>query len=92
MSHREGLPVALMEAMACGIPVICSNIRGNTDLIEDGLTGVISKNNPEKLAKKISYMCKNDSYNQKISNIALKKIENFDLKKVIEEMKSIYYL
>ncbi len=34
-SHQEGLPVALMEAIACGIPAICSNIRGNTDLITD---------------------------------------------------------
>ena len=39
MSHQEGLPVALMEAMACGLPAICSNIRGNTDLIDDGITG-----------------------------------------------------
>lgn len=34
-SLQEGLPVALMEAMATGLPVVCSNIRGNTDLIVD---------------------------------------------------------
>ena len=32
-SKQEGLPVALMEAMAIGLPVICSEIRGNIDLI-----------------------------------------------------------
>lgn len=32
-SYREGMPVALMEAMASGMPVICSAIRGNTDLL-----------------------------------------------------------
>ncbi|MGI5096404.1 glycosyltransferase [Treponema socranskii] len=32
-SLQEGLPVALMEAIACKIPVICSKIRGNTDLV-----------------------------------------------------------
>lgn len=48
MSYQEGLPVALMEAMACGIPVVCSNIRGNTDLIDDGVTGLISNNTPEE--------------------------------------------
>lgn len=34
-SLQEGLPVALMEAIACKTPVICSNIRGNTDLVPD---------------------------------------------------------
>lgn len=32
-SKQEGLPVALMEAIACRLPVICSNIRGNNDLV-----------------------------------------------------------
>ena len=34
-SLQEGLPVALMEAMAAGVPCICSRIRGNTDLVTD---------------------------------------------------------
>jgi len=36
-SIREGLNVSLMEAMACGLPVACSSIRGNTDLIDEPL-------------------------------------------------------
>ena len=36
-SLREGLPVALMEAIATNIPVLCSNIRGNVDLVSDRL-------------------------------------------------------
>lgn len=34
-SLQEGLPVALMESMASGLPVACSKIRGNTDLINE---------------------------------------------------------
>lgn len=33
-SYQEGLPMALLEAMASGLPVICSNIRGSRDLME----------------------------------------------------------
>lgn len=33
-SHQEGLSLALMEAIACETPVICSDIRGNTDIVK----------------------------------------------------------
>ena len=39
-SYREGLSVALMEAMAAGLPCVVSRIRGNSDLIEDGRGGI----------------------------------------------------
>ena len=40
-SFREGLSVALMEAMAEGLPVVCGRIRGNVDLIKDGKGGIL---------------------------------------------------
>ncbi len=42
-SFQEGLSVALMEAMACGLPVIASKIRGNVDLIPDDRYGRLVK-------------------------------------------------
>ncbi|SEI98900.1 glycosyltransferase EpsD [Kandleria vitulina] len=90
MSHQEGLPVALMEAMACGLPVICSNIRGNTDLIEDGVTGLISCNNSEKLANNIKTIQEDSLFRKELSNAVLNKIQVFDLKNVVEEMRKIY--
>lgn len=40
-SLQEGLPFALMEAMSSGLPIVCSDIRGNVDLIDDGQGGIV---------------------------------------------------
>ena len=46
-SFQEGLPRAMLEAMASGLPVICSEIRGNTDLMGD--SWILSANRKRKL-------------------------------------------
>lgn len=90
MSHQEGLPVALMEAMACGLPAVCSNIRGNTDLIEDGVTGLIANNIPEELAESIIKMRNDNPLRERLASEALQKIKQFDLSSVEQEMAKIY--
>lgn len=40
-SIHEGLPFALMEAMLSGLPIVASRIRGNVDLIDDGIGGIL---------------------------------------------------
>lgn len=41
-SHREGLPIAPLEAMYCGLPLITSNIRGLVDYMKEGKTGYLT--------------------------------------------------
>jgi L-malate glycosyltransferase len=51
-SLSEGLPVSLLEAMAAGIPVIGSRVRGITEVVRHGETGLLfPANDPEALAK-----------------------------------------
>lgn len=92
MSHQEGLPVALMEAMACGLPIICSDIRGNIDLIENKVSGIVVQNSPEQVASSITWMKKNEKMRTKMASNALCAINNFDLVSVEKIMKEIYFV
>lgn len=91
MSHREGLPVSLMEAMACGLPAICSNIRGNRDIVKDGLDGRILENSSDEIAKTI-YEWGNDTFRMnKMGKCAQNEMKKFSLVCVKEEMEKIYF-
>lgn len=91
-SYREGLSVALMEAMTSRLPVICSNIRGNVDLITEGENGyLVSPNDDVKIANCIEELYKDSNlsavYGSKNYN---KIVENFSLTRVKELTKDIY--
>lgn len=88
-SLQEGLPVALMEAMSVGLPIVCSRIRGNVDLIENGKGGYLydchdAKGFAEGMQKIVSGQgAEMGSYN-------IKAMENFDIESVNSKMKSLY--
>lgn len=90
-SKQEGLPVALMEAMASGLPVVCSNIRGNSDLIEEKKGGyLLEYDNSYEFLLKIHELINNDSLRKEMGEFNLEKIKEFDRKKVNNLMEEIY--
>jgi glycosyltransferase involved in cell wall biosynthesis len=44
INEQEGLSVSVLESLACGVPVICSNHFGNKEIIENGVNGYIFQN------------------------------------------------
>ncbi|MBJ6359791.1 glycosyltransferase [Paenibacillus sp. GCM10012307] len=52
---QEGIPVAIMEAMACGLPVLSTHHSGIPELVEDGVSGFLApERNAQKLAQQIA--------------------------------------
>ncbi len=90
MSFREGLPVAMMEAMSSGLPVVCAKIRGNTDLVEDGVSGIFSENNPQAVARNFRMLQKDSALRQRLGKAAADAMARYDAKTIHEEMKQIY--
>lgn len=90
-SYREGLSKSLMEAMAIGKPIIASDIRGNSDLIDDKKGGFLFyPSSSHQLTKLILEMVYNDSFRKKASIYNEKKIEQFSLENVLNKLSEIY--
>ena len=90
-SLQEGLPVSVMEAMAAGVPVVCSEIRGNTDLIADGVEGLLVE--PEDVkgyARAVVKLKEHPDLAEEYRKRAFEKIEKFDVKRVHGKMQKIY--
>lgn len=89
-SFREGLSVALMEAMAAGLPCVVAPIRGNTDLISNGGEGLYMTHTPESIAEKVRTLYEDAALRQKLGAVAAKKVWMFDSGNVHETMRKIY--
>ena len=87
---REGLSVALMEAMGSGMPIICTEIRGNTDLIDSGVSGQFTRNDPQSLAETILELYRDPERRERYGRAAAEKVMLFDNKNVHAQMKDIY--
>lgn len=91
MTFREGLSVALMEAMSSGMPIVCTKIRGNTDLIEDGVSGLFCENTPEALAQMLLKVYAAPALRERLGQAASERAVLFDEKTVHQQMKKIYF-
>ncbi len=87
-SFREGLSVSLMEAMASGLPIACSRIRGNVDLIDENGGVFFDPNDVDDVKKSIEFIMHSDC--NKMGNYNREKVVQFGKEKVYEEMKKLY--
>ena len=90
MSFREGLPVALMEALSSGLCAVCTRIRGNADLIEDGVTGLFSENDPHILSEKIRLIMADSERRHRLGAAASRDMRRYDAEKIHDHVKSLY--
>jgi glycosyltransferase involved in cell wall biosynthesis len=79
---REGIPVALMEAMACGVPVVASDLSGIPELVDDGATGLlVPPRDPEALASALRRLGDEPALRERMGRAGREKVEReFDVR------------
>ena len=91
-SYREGFPKSLIEASACGRPIITTDVPGCRDSIINNVTGIlINKKNSQQLCDAIELLLKNDTLRKKMGYQARINAENkYNINDVISKHMEIY--
>jgi len=91
-SHREGFPNVLLEAGAMQLPIICSDIIGNRDIITQQKTGLIFPVKDKEVLKEAMEFAfvKREKMTNMATSLFTEIIENYDRRKIHEELLSNY--
>ena len=91
-SYHEGMPMAVIEAMACGLPIIATRVGGLPDLVCPGLNGLlVPAGQPDQLANAIHQLVANPQmrFSMQSGSFQLAQ-EKFDIEKLVLRLLDIY--
>ncbi len=88
----ETFGVACVEASACGIPVVATNVGGLPEVIRDGVTGIIVQpKNPTETAEALERLISDESLRINMGEAGRKNvIDNYDWEKSVQKMMNVY--
>ena len=90
-SHYESFGMVALEAMACGTPVIASEVGGLAYLVRDGETGfTIPDQEPEALCEKISWLLNDLELHRTMSDRAVEYAQDYAWEKIAEQIVRVY--
>jgi glycosyltransferase involved in cell wall biosynthesis len=88
----EGLSHMLLEAMACGLPIITTNVCGNPEVIQNEENGLLVEyNNKEQLKSAILRLWRDENLRNKFIQNGHKTLEKFQLERMINETKRVLF-
>jgi len=85
-SLYENMPKTLLEAMACGMPVIGTNVKGINEVIEHGKNGILCSTDPASIREAIMTLMKDEELRKKLGKNARRTIvRNYGLDKLVRK-------
>lgn len=90
-SRQEGLPVNILEGLAMGLPVVATDVRGNRDLVEEGVNGFLARpTSAEDVAYKLQMLIENKSLCQSFGAKSKEMAQQYSLTNVLPKVALIY--
>ncbi|MGE5374752.1 MAG: glycosyltransferase [Bacteroidota bacterium] len=90
-SHYESFGMVALEAMACGTPVIASEVGGLAYLVRDGETGfTVPDQEPEALTEKITWLLNNRELHRQMSERAMEYAQDYAWEKIAKQIVDVY--
>ncbi len=90
-SHYESFGMVALEAMACGTPVVASQVGGLAFLVQDGITGfVVPGGDPEALSKTLEKLIRDPALREKLGSQAAEYARFYSWDKIANRIKEIY--
>lgn len=91
-SHTEGLPNALLEAMAAGLPVVATRVGGIPELVEDGVTGIlVPPGDPSALATALALVANDPGLRTHMGIAARRRAEDFSYQTCRDEHLELFH-
>ncbi|HII91281.1 MAG TPA: glycosyltransferase family 4 protein [Methanosarcina sp.] len=91
-SSREGFGMVVIEAFACGIPVVTVRAKYNAaqGLVENGVDGFVVELDEREIAKAVIKIIGNTSRSKKASEAALRKADNYDWEEIVKNIQLMF--
>lgn len=91
-SHREGLPLNLVEAMLAGNPVVAGRNRGHCELVSDGVTGfLVGRDDSAAMAGRIETLLDDGDLRRRMGSEARRFALQYGFDEVKEELRHVYF-
>jgi glycosyltransferase involved in cell wall biosynthesis len=91
-SLSEGMPIVLLEAMACGLPVVATRVKGIPEVVAEGETGLmVPPEDPPRLAESIIHLINNPSLAASYGRQGMQRVsQNFTLSRNVRKLKDLF--
>ncbi len=91
-SRREGLPLAVLEAMACRLAVVATDIPGHQEVVVDGITGLLAPaDDPGALAEGVAALLADKPRRERLGQAGRERVERaFPLAPIVKALEDVY--